>query len=75
MFMFLVEDSQMSLMKDRQVEFHSYLTIWTKIELNFDRILWIDFGRLSTALYCRISSTTYPLKEVRWSSGSASHFC
>ena len=51
MFIFLVEDSQMSLMKERQVEFHSYFTICTKIELNLDKMLCIDFGKLSAPLY------------------------
>lgn len=57
MLMFLVEDSQMSLMKDRQLVFHSYLTIWTRTELHFERMLCMDLVSCSTELYWRIRST------------------
>ena len=57
MFMLLREDWQMSWMKERQVVFHSYFTIWMRIVLHFDRIVCSGRARLSTAEYCRIRST------------------
>lgn len=47
----------MSLMKDRQLVFHSYLTIWTRTELHFERMLCMDLVSCSTELYWRIRST------------------
>jgi hypothetical protein len=55
--MLLSEDWQMSWMKERQVVFHSYFTIWMRIVLHFDRIVCSGRARLSTAEYCRIRST------------------
>ena len=55
--MFLVEDSQMSLMNEHQLVFHSYLTICTSTELHLERMLCMDLLNCSAELYCRIRST------------------
>lgn len=51
MFKSLREAEQMSLMNDFQVVFHSYLTIWTKVEFAFDKMLCRLFDKFYTAPY------------------------
>lgn len=75
MFMSLTEAEHMSLMNDFQVVFHSYFTIWTKVELAFDRIFCIDFDRFSMAPYSSTRFTIYDFIPSLWSSGNAYHFC
>lgn len=70
-----LEEEQISLMKLVQVVFHSYLTIWMRMLLHFERMLCRGRERFSSAAYLRIISTMYVLKDYRCSAGRACHFC
>lgn len=57
MLMLLREDWQMSWIKDRQVVFHSYFTIWMRMLLHLDRMVCRGRAKLSIPEYCMMRST------------------
>ena len=74
-FISLRDAEQMSLMKVVQVVFHSYLTIWTRTQLAFERMLCIWRDIFSMAPYSITTLTMYDLRLSLWSLGRANHFC
>jgi hypothetical protein len=57
MFMLLTDAAQMSLINEVQLVFHSYFTIWIKMQLHYASMFCSGFSRFYTAAYFSIRST------------------